>query len=367
MLSDRFLGSWLGAVGMLAPARRSAIFRSRPALALERLLKAEPVHRRFEDFDGEAAIASLSKLMRLRYPPQPWADLYQQATAENPSGDEQFWGERDWAPMLGRARAPLHLGCSWDNVALHLSGAFSAWEAVADRRESRLSLLGPGGLSWPWESMHVEALAWHDHWLKDRDTGALDGPPIRYWLRGAEEYRTLDAWPPPGAASRELYLGADGALGTSAGAGGRDYSFTPPALVRPANQPPPPLPAALTWGSEPAAEPFDLVGAAELALDATSTAAEVDWIAKLSLVGEDGAVTDLTQGWLRVAEPERARIPLVPTAVRVRRGERLRLTLASEDHMDGMAMSGFTHLPLAKPSRQHVRASSRLSLPLLPG
>jgi uncharacterized protein len=132
ILSDLFLGGWLGAVGMLAPAGRAAMFRSWPAQALERVLNAEPLHRRFASFDGEAAIASLSKLMRFRYPPEPWADLYQQATAENPTGEEDFWRERDWAPLLGRAAAPLHLGCAWDNVALHLSGAFTAWEAVSD-------------------------------------------------------------------------------------------------------------------------------------------------------------------------------------------------------------------------------------------
>lgn len=364
MLSDLFLGGWLGAVGMLAPARRAAMFRSAPARGLERLLNSEPVHRRFEGFDGEAALASLSKLMRLSYPAQPWADLYQQATVENPSGEEEFWRERDWAPLLEDTRVPLHLGCAWDNVALHLPGAFAAWKAVAERPGSRLSLLGPGGLSWPWESMHVEALAWYDHWLKDRDTGALDGPPIRYWLRGAEEYRALDAWP-PAAASRELHLRADGVLGATSDGGGRDYSFAPPALRRPANQPPPPLPGALTWDTEPASMGVDVVGAAELELEATSTAEEVDWIAKLSLVGGGGAVTDLTQGWLRVREPERARIPFVPTAVRVRPGERLRLTLTSCDRGEGMAMSGFSHLPLATPSRQHVRASSRLLLPVL--
>ncbi|HYG96054.1 MAG TPA: CocE/NonD family hydrolase [Solirubrobacterales bacterium] len=365
MLSDLFFGGWLGAVGMLAPARRAASFRSAPARAIERLLNADPVHRRFEKFDGEAALASLTKLMRLSYPAQPWADLYQQATVENPTGEEDFWRERDWAPLLGHSPLPLHLGCAWDNVALHLSGAFTAWEAIAGRPGNRLSLLGPGGLSWPWESMHVEALAWYDHWLKDRDTGALEGPPIRYWLRGAEEYRTLEAWPPPGATDRDLHLRADGSLGASADRGGRDYLFAPPALKRPANQPSPSLPPALTWDSEPAGEAFDVVGACHLDLEATSTAAGVDWIAKLSLVDEGGAVTDLTQGWLRARDPERSRIPFVPTAVRVQRGERLRLTLTSNDRGKGMAMSGFSHLPLATPSRQHVRASSRLLLPAL--
>jgi predicted acyl esterase len=85
-------------------------------------------------------------------------------------------------------------------------------------------------------------------------------------------------------------------------------------LQRPANQPPPPLLPALSWDGEAATQAFDVGGGAELELDATSTAAEVDWIAKLSLVGEDGTVTDLTQGWLRVRDPERARLPLVPSA-----------------------------------------------------
>ncbi len=59
-----------------------------------------------------------------------------------------------------------------------------------------MTLLGEHGLSWPWESLHVEALAWYDHWLKDLDTGILEGPPVRYWLPVADEWRTSEAWPP---------------------------------------------------------------------------------------------------------------------------------------------------------------------------
>ncbi len=45
-------------------------------------------------------------------------------------------------------------------------------------------MLGQFGLTWPWESLHHEALAWYDHWLKGADTGIMDGPPIRYVLPG---------------------------------------------------------------------------------------------------------------------------------------------------------------------------------------
>ena len=51
-------------------------------------------------------------------------------------------------------------------------------------------MLGQFGLTWPWESLHREALAWYDHWLKGVDTGIMDGPPIRYVLPGAEGWHT---------------------------------------------------------------------------------------------------------------------------------------------------------------------------------
>jgi len=65
-------------------------------------------------------------------------------------------------------------------------------------------MLGEFGLTWPWESLHVEALAWFDHWLKDLDTGILDGPP------SATGYRSPTSGAPriPGPL-RDSLAGAD--------------------------------------------------------------------------------------------------------------------------------------------------------------
>lgn len=363
ILSDLFIGAWMAGVGMLAPRRRADEFRSKPGRALARLMNAEPIHRRFEHFDGEAAIGSLGKLMRLSYEPHPWQELYDAMTAGHPSYDD-FWRERDTVPLMDRVEIPAYVGGGWDNVSLHLPGAFAAWEHLPAHPGHRLMLVGPGGLSWPWESMHEEALAWYDHWLKDRDTGILDGPPIRYWLRGADEYRALEAWPPPEAGEPlALHLRADAELGPTAGEGGRDYLYLPDALTRPHGA----LsiePASLTWETAPADAPYELVGRPLLQLDAEASAPQLDWIAKLSLVGRDDAATDLTQGWLRTrSDIGPWQVEMVPTAVRVLPGQRLRLTVASDDRHDGLAMAGFTHLPLGQPSRQHVRATSRLLLP----
>ena len=63
-------------------------------------------------------------------------------------------------------------------------------------------MLADYGLTWPWESLHVEALAWFDHWLKGHDTGIVDGAPIRYVLPGADEWRTAEHGRPRADASR---------------------------------------------------------------------------------------------------------------------------------------------------------------------
>ena len=44
--------------------------------------------------------------------------------------------------------------------------------------------------SGPGTACHGEVLRWHDHWLKGIDTGVTQEPPVKYWLMGANEWRT---------------------------------------------------------------------------------------------------------------------------------------------------------------------------------
>jgi predicted acyl esterase len=286
---------------------------------------------------------------------------------------------------------PAYFGSDWDNVTLELAAAFSGYEAMAAEAPKRVSIMDRGGLTWPWESLHVEALAWFDRWLKERDTGIDEGPPIRYFMPGAGEWLAADSWPPEGVSYTELGLDGQGRLGGE-GAGEREYLFVPPALVRMPNANPPPLPTALSWDTPPASAAFDVVGHPALELDAVTSGQDVDWIVKLALVRADGSTRDLTEGWLRgshrtldtaASRPGRPRhlhqapapvepgtetsyvVGLSPTAQRVEPGERLRVLLTSCDHQPGFAMVGMTHLPLGRPSRQTVLSSSRLQLPVV--
>lgn len=66
-------------------------------------------------------------------------------------------------PLLENIDIPVHLGCDWDNVPLHLPSTFTTLQALSNSPEVRVGMLGEYGLTWPWESKHREALAWYDH------------------------------------------------------------------------------------------------------------------------------------------------------------------------------------------------------------
>jgi uncharacterized protein len=374
LFSAGFITPWLATIGVLA-GHGDRLFRRGLSRLARRVLAVPALHRRFARTGGDDAIKVLRLISRLPRAKQPWESLARAIAVEHPHRDA-WWDQRDLTPLLGGVRIPVYLGSEWTNVPLHLSGLFAAWQAMAGNPDVRMSILGEHGLPWPWESMHVEALAWFDQWLKGRDTGILDGPPIRYWLPGAEQWRTSDTWPPK-ADYTELALNADGSLGRTEISGSREYAM--------ADQ--------VHWTSAPIEADLDLVGPMEVELSATSTAADTGWIVLLQDVAPDGSTSDVTQGWLRASlravdeaastpghpvlslrtpvpvppgEPVRYRIPLVPNARRFRAGHRIRLTLTSDDTAkDAHAMMLFTHRPVGAGTVNTVHSSSRLLLPVL--
>ncbi len=391
MPSAKFFTSWLNAVGTLA-AKGSDFYRGALARAASAVLRSPAVHRRFEHFDGEAVFNVLGKVLPGHAAAHPWDDLTRAFTAEHPLLDG-FWRERDFLARLAEVRVPVYLGCDWDNVPMHLPCTFPTWEALPADAAKRVAMLPRGGLAWPWESLHEEALAWFDRWLKGRDTGVDDGPPIRYWLENAGEWRATASWPPPEARFHGLHLCGDGRLAPEEGPPGeRAYWYESPLAPRTRHPNPPPLPPLLAWETPPLPADLDVAGPLEVELDAATTATDADWIVKLIDVAPDGTERDLTQGWLRAShralDPSRSRpgapfhphdrvepvapgarvayrVALVTTAHRFVAGHRVRLALTSCDH-GGFAMQGMEHVPLAQSARHTIFSSSRLVLPVLP-
>jgi predicted acyl esterase len=378
VLSQKFVNGWLHAVAVMANLSPEK-FRSLPVHMISTLLKSKLVHEKMAQLNGEAIMGVIGTVIKGKYNPHPWDDLYYAMMLEHQIYDE-FWKERSLSPLLDQIDIPTYLGCDWENVPLHLPGTFIAWEGISQNAPTRIGLLDRGGLLWPWESLHIEALAWFDHWLKGKDTGILEGPSIRYWMPGTQEWRTSEEWPPKGGQSTTFALTAKGALALEEGpAGTRSYFYIPPTLPLPKGANPPMLPSELVWETEPLPEPIEFVGYPELTLDAAISAIDTAWIVTLQDVMPDGTTQDVTAGWLRAALHEgnppkalpagdsiRYKIPLICNAQHFGVGHKIRLVIASADGGEHPSILGFQHTPVGIPSQNTIYSSSRLMLPVMP-
>lgn len=395
LVSTGFLSPFLAMVGLTAD-KTDRLWRSRLVDAARHILNTAPLHERFARMNGEAAVTMLHAMMRLPHEPYPWDDLWRDAVVAHPLRD-QWWDERNLLPLLERVTVPVYLGCDWQNVPLHLPGTFTTLDALTSSPEVRVGLLGDFGLTWPWESLHVEALAWYDHWLKGRDTGILDGPSIRYVLPGAEGWRTADSWPPAEVSLQAWTLRSDGSLEPGAehrpGESDRTLMVLGTGLNRARPSPTDP-PDRLEWTSAELSHDLDLTGNAELVLHASSTAADTGWIATLFDVDDSGRVDPVTAGYLRasvravdetasepgspklpcrraeavpIGETTDYRIPLVATARRLPAGHRLRLVLTSDDQPEtSPAIMGFRHATVGTSTLNTVHPGSHILLDVAP-
>lgn len=390
LVSSAFVTPFLSMMGLTA-GRSGEFWRSAGLRLARKVLNLGPLHRKFGTMNGEAAVTTMHQLLKLPHDPHPWDDLWRDVVVAHPVRDA-WWDERDLTPLLADVDVPVYLGCDWENVPLHLPSTFITWKALADNPNVRMALLDRYGLTWPWESLHTEALAWYDHWLKGRDTGILDGDPVRFALPGAPGWHTSPSWP-PAATHQQWALRADGALLADEGTpGARDFLVLGAGTGRVRTSAADP-PATLAWTSAALDTDLDVVGEIELRLVASATAADTAWIATLQDVAPDGEVTDVTAGWLRaglrqvddaasvpgapvlpcrqasavpIGQDVEYRIPLVPNARRFAAGHRIRLVLAGDDQDPTTpAIMGFRHASVGTSSLNTVRSASRLLLPIL--
>ena len=392
LVSTAFMTPFLAMIGMTSK-RPSSFWNGWGLDMVRRALGIPAVHSRFATFNGEAAMAGIKVLLKLHHDPKPWDQLWRDIVVEHPLRDA-WWDERNLLPLLPRVKIPTYLGCDWDNVPMHLPSTFTAYAALTNAPDLRVAMLGDHGLAWPWESLHVETLAWYDHWLKGRDTGILEGPAFRYILPEAgPDWRAAKAWPLEGLTYWPLALRHDGALADDEGsAGERQLMALGQGLVREKRSAIDP-PATLTWTTAPLKADLDMVGDIELQLDATTTASDTAWFAYLQDVDPAGAVVTLTAGYLRaslrqvdeatsrigapalpcraaeavpIGEVVRYRIPIAANARRFKSGHRLRLLLASDDQdPTAPALLTYRHASVGTSSLNTVRSSSRLLLPVL--
>ncbi|MGH2890946.1 MAG: CocE/NonD family hydrolase [Solirubrobacteraceae bacterium] len=321
---------------------------------------------------------------------------------------------------IDRIGIPVYTGSGWYGYTYktHLQGAQTYWRRLR-HAPKRLLFCGPAHLERPFHGLHSEILRWHDHWCKGIETGLLDEPPVRYWVQGANEWRTGEDWPLPETQWTKLYLNSWERLRAEPFvAGSVDEQIPPDSFVQ--------MPlshtrrvASLRYLSEPLSEDLLIAGPSVLRLWAAIDQPDTNWIVSLKDVGPDVSVhtarqgetdlpalpeRELTRGWLkasnRALDPERSApwkpfhrltreaaalvepgevveyaIEILATANLFRAGHRICLEIASIDVPTGVA--GATnveyvpyHVCSSRTTLHHVfhdlSRPSHLLLPVIP-
>ncbi|MEK9280930.1 MULTISPECIES: CocE/NonD family hydrolase [unclassified Bradyrhizobium] len=183
----------------------------------------------------------------------------------------------------------------------------------------KLIFTGPAHVERPFHSYHDEIIRWFDHWLKGKQTGIMDEPAVKYWVMGANKWRTGADWPLPETQWKKMFLSGWERLTEEAP---EPSSHTSNADNEPDSFVQMPLTKTrkiqkLRYMTDPLPEDLLVAGPISLTLYAAIDDDDTNWIVVLKDVGPDVSVVtaregerdvptdlkerELTRGWLKAS------------------------------------------------------------------
>ena len=218
--------------------------------------------------------------------------------------DGEYWRGRSACTRYDRIRIPVFLGTEFHHypVAMHLPGAIRGFEEIDAPKKLVIRASVPER---PFHEFHDEVVAWYDYWLKGIDTGIMDEPPVKVWVRQAEEWRYGHEWPLAETRWKTYYLGSGDSLKIEAGNRPEEepdtIHYKPVLPLVFARFPLDPRPEYLTYSTEPMVEDTEMVGPISLLLYASIATDDADFIVKVKDIGPDGSEFVLSRGWLKAS------------------------------------------------------------------
>ncbi len=265
--------------------------------------------------------------------------------------DAEFWKKLSYGHRLHLIDIPVfHLG-SWHDVypgsVPELFAGVREQGGSEQTRRSQKLLMGPWthgqmssdvigdlfmGLSATSGPMDLAGLhlRWFDHWLKGKDSGLMEEPPVRIYVMGDNKWRSEHEWPLARTAWTDFYLHSAGAANTRDGDGRLDTAA--PASAEPYDtyvyDPRNPAPTVggptilpgsgvganagpkdqarvearadvLVYSTLPLEQEMEVTGPIGATLFASSSALDTDWTVKLVDVHPDGRAYSLADGICR--------------------------------------------------------------------
>ena len=356
-----------------------------------------------------------------------WRDWIEHST------DDEYWAKLNFRKQFDQISVPAFEMSGWFD--LYAQHAFTNFNTLRERgtspatRQSKL-IVGPwphhlsgctctGDIDFGAHSMvDLEdlELRWFDYWLKGKNNGILDDPPIRLFIMGINEWRDEHEWPLARTVWQKWYLHSAGAANTVLGDGQLatkapgdeppdEYDYDPryPAQTLGGNNCC--SPHIVPWGpydQRPVEmrndvlcytgpvlqEDLEVTGPIQMTLYATSDRPDTDWTAKLVDVSPSGYAMNLCDGIIRARyrESRSDPTPIQPGTVYeytidvgatgnvFRKGHRIRLEISSSNFPrfdrnpnTGHAIGKDAELHTAHQTIHHSTAyPSHILLPVIP-
>jgi hypothetical protein len=330
------------------------------------------------------------KVLGPRFDSAPWSLLYLKHQR-----DGEFWR----APVrpLGEIKIPCFL------IGGLLDGYRDSIPRMFEQVKAPLkAIVGPWNHTFPHDAepgpqieWRDQALRWWDYWLKNRNNGIMEEAPLSIYMQdwhlpdphlktAPGKWRGEIGWPPRNVANATLYLYDTHTLYTEpAKPAVHELRYVPSVGVEAGfwwgellTDPRPVDAYSLTYDSAPLKTALTILGRPHALLQASSSAPQADWFARLSDVAPDGTVTQVTGAGLNGAQRDNASDPkdLVPDQIypldiemhlatwTFPKGHRIRLAVSNAL----WPMIWPTPYAMATTLQLGGETGSRLTLPLVP-
>lgn len=228
---------------------------------------------------------------------------------------------REAEEMFKKIKIPFYTGSGAYayTYKFHWQGA-QHWYKGVQGPCKKMMFTGPAHLERPFHQLHDEILRWYDYWLKGKDTGIVDEPPVKIWVTGENKWRYGTDWPLPETTWKKFHLHSWERLVTdeplSASQTNAVYKEPDTFVQMPPTQTG--TVEKLRYMTEPLPEEMLVIGPVSLTFYASLDQEDTNWIVILKDVGPDVSVQtaregergipenlperELTRGWLKASQ-----------------------------------------------------------------
>jgi len=226
--------------------------------------------------------------------------------------DSPWWDEVKSRAQFDQITVPLYSSGNWGGWNHHLRGNIDAYVRSASEHKKLQVHVGGHTDAFYSDEGKTEMLRWYDYWLKGKDTGIMDEPPVKLCIRESVAkctWRFENEWPIARTRYTKYYLSTQVAdavqdathdlrLMTTPPADGKTITFPsgPEAYARGVRGQP-----TVTFVTEPLTEDVEITGHINLVMWVSSETADMDVFAYLRNMAPDGSVETATRGILKVS------------------------------------------------------------------